>query len=269
MFNSVVFAFPFIVYSAVFVLKFRFTFITALFILFLPVELVAQAVVRPASSSVQNTVANPPAEASIVYEMQAMQEELQSLRGMVEQQAYEIKRLKQQRLDDYLDVDKRLSELTRQQQSTTQQLPLTSVSSESTSPTTVSSSVIGNNSQAADALYNEGISLLLDKQDYDGAKAKFADYLDKYLGGKYTPNVYYWQGQILFANGEKKAAADNFELLISEYPSHLKVPDAQFKLARIYFDQGKKKEAKEILDQVALSDTDAALLAKSFISKNY
>lgn len=258
--------------------------------LFLPAELMAQADVRSVTETQQaNTVST--VEASAIYEIQELQQEVQSLRGLVEEQAYAIKRLKQQRLDDYLDLDKRVSELVRQQQvaASAQRSSVAATSSSSVlagagssaepaieegsvTPSVVTngaSAVLGNNSPAANALYSEGISLLLDKQDYSGAKAVFAEYLDRFKGGQYTPNVYYWTGQILFANGEKKSAADNFELLISEYGTHSKVPDAQFKLARIYFEQGKKGDAKIILDKVAASDTDAALLAKSFISKNY
>jgi tol-pal system protein YbgF len=247
----------------------------------------AQAGVRSVAETQQASTL-PTVEASAIYEIQELQEEVQSLRGLVEEQAHAIKRLKQQRLDDYLDLDKRVSELVRQQQVvssaesssavTLTNSTATGSSAESASgaglasPSVVTNgttAVLGNNSQAANALYNEGISLLLDKQDYKGAQALFAEYLDRFQGGQYTPNVYYWKGQILFANGEKKAAADNFELLISEYGTHSKVPDAQFKLARIYFEQGKKGDAKIILDKVAASNTDAALLAKSFISKNY
>jgi tol-pal system protein YbgF len=245
----------------------------------LPLELTAQADVRNATGVSQ---ASSVSEASAVYEIQTLQQEIQSLRGLLEEQAYEIKRLKQQRLDDYLDLDKRVSELARQQQvsATTQNVAGGSVANNSVDRsvdktggasviTGGANAVMGNNSEAANSLYDEAIGLLLDKQDYSGAQIKFVEYLDRYQGGLYTPNVYYWTGQILFANGEKKSAADNFELLISEYPNHSKVPDAQFKLARIYFDQNKKSEAREILDKVAASDSDAALLAKSFITKNY
>jgi tol-pal system protein YbgF len=252
----------------VIVLISRYVSIAILLVLLFPVTLLAQAGVREASAPPASSSGN--SSASSVYDIQALQQEVQALRGLVEEQAYAIKRLKQQRLDDYLDLDKRVSELSRQQQivSPAQSLQNSIV----TNPSVAVSgpdAVMGNNSEAANTLYNEAIGLLLDKQDYTGAKTKFAEYIDKYQGGQYTPNVYYWSGQILFANGEKKAAADNFELLISEYSTHSKVPDGQFKLARIYFDQGKKAEAREILDKVAVSDTDAALLAKSFISKNY
>jgi tol-pal system protein YbgF len=268
----------FIILVAIVLIIQRMSIITILGVVF-PLELMAQADVRNAAGVNQAPAVS---EASAVYEIQTLQQEVQALRGLLEEQAYQIKRLKQQRLDDYLDLDKRVSELAHQQQvsATSQNIaggPVANNSGDRSVDKTAGASVItgganavlGNNSDAANTLYSEAISLLLDKQDYSAAQTKFTEYIDRYQGGQYTPNVYYWTGQILFANGEKKAAADNFELLINEYPNNSKVPDAQFKLARIYFDQGNKKEAREILDKVAASDSDAALLAKSFISKNY
>jgi tol-pal system protein YbgF len=272
----------FIILVAIVLIIQRMSIIAILGVVF-PLELMAQAGVRNVADVTQ---ASAVSEASAVYEIQTLQQEVQTLRGLLEEQAYQIKRLKQQRLDDYLDLDKRVSELARQQQvsATSQNIAGGSVANNSgerlvdrsvdkTAGASViaggANAVLGNNSDAANTLYSEAISLLLDKQDYSAAQTKFTEYIDRYQGGQYTPNVYYWTGQILFANGEKKMAADNFELLINEYPDNSKVPDAQFKLARIYFDQDKKKEAREILDKVAASDSDAALLAKSFISKNY
>lgn len=251
------------------------------FCLLLPFQVLAQAEVRQATStpagsaSAGSTTAGSTTEFSAIYEIQTLQQEIQLLRGMLEEQGYEIRRLKQQRLDDYLDLDKRVSEITKQQAAASAAVSHSvsnvteGVDSSESVLTSGADAMIGNNSDTANTLYNEGINLLLNEQDYDAAQTKFTEYLDRFQGGQYTPNVYYWKGQILFANGEKQAAADNFELLISEYPAHAKVPDAQFKLARIYFEQGKKAEARELLDQVAASDTDAALLAKSFIAANY
>lgn len=46
-------------------------------------------------------------------QIQAMQEEIQQLRGLVEQQSNDIKKLKAQREEDYMDLDRRLSALSK------------------------------------------------------------------------------------------------------------------------------------------------------------
>jgi tol-pal system protein YbgF len=250
--------------------------VTLLLLSLLSINVSAQAEVRE-STSISPPITAPVTVSSntgVVYELQGLQQEVLELRGQLEQQAYELKRLKQQRLEDYLDLDKRVSELTRQQSSLIRPMTAPSVPVSQPAgvlkglPTTVITTAIVDSEQS-NKLYNDAIDLLLNKQDYAGAQKKFSDYLQQYQNGKFTPNVYYWQGQILFAGAKKDAASRIFEKLITQFPSHLKVPDAKFKLARIYFDQGKKKAAKVIFDDVAASDTDVAPLAKSFISKNY
>ncbi|HMW48306.1 MAG TPA: tetratricopeptide repeat protein [Cellvibrionaceae bacterium] len=62
--------------------------------------------------SVTPSVSSRVASGSSDYsQIQAMQEEIQQLRGLVEQQANDIKRLKTQREEDYMDLDRRISAL--------------------------------------------------------------------------------------------------------------------------------------------------------------
>ena len=46
--------------------------------------------------------------AELYVQLQALQVEMSELRGLVEQQAYLIEQLSQRRMDDYLDLDRRL-----------------------------------------------------------------------------------------------------------------------------------------------------------------
>lgn len=237
----------------------------------------AQAEIRDSNSNASSTtpIADVPvtANSSVVYDVQALQQEVLTLRGQLERLEHELQRLKRQRLDDYLDLDKRVGELSQQRQAPLVPPSEVTPNSLSTSSTggvpSVTSPIIDVNGEQANQLYSEAIDLLLSKQDYTGAQTKFSEYLTSYPKGQYTPNVYYWQGQILFVSAKKEEAISYFEKLLSEYPTHQKVPDGKFKLARIYFEQGKKDQAKVILDELVNSDTDVAILAKSFISKNY
>jgi len=67
---------------------------------------------RTNSPSQSNSASgNANTQAEFFYQMQLLQQEVQNLRGMVEQLTYEVQQLKQQRMDDYLDLDRRISEL--------------------------------------------------------------------------------------------------------------------------------------------------------------
>lgn len=219
------------------------------------------------------------------HQIQQLQQEISELRGLVEEQAFQLKRLKQQRLDDYLDLDRRLVELSQSKASgsnsasipsnTTTAQSLTASSSNGSANTTVSGlagslpATSVNDAEEGKTLYRKAIDQLLNKQDYRGAQDNFTQYLNTYPRGEYVPNVYYWQGQIYLTDSKKTEAEKVFSKLVGQYKDHQKTPDAKYKLATIYFDQGKKTEAKTLLNEVAASDTDASRLAKSFLANQY
>lgn len=217
------------------------------------------------------------------FQIQQLQQEISELRGLVEEQSFDLKRLKQQRLDDYLDLDKRLSDITpsitgstqlsnNQNSSIQNTTSQNNASNQSSTITGLSNSLPTasvNNEEEGRQLYRKAIDQLLNKQDYSGAQGSFSQYLEKYPNGVYVPNVYYWQGQIYLTESNKVAAEKAFISLVSQYKDHQKTPDAKYKLATIYFDQGKKAEAKKLLNEVVASDTDASRLAKSFLANQY
>ena len=67
----------------------------------------------PAPSAAPVVTTRTGSGSSDYAQIQAMQEEIQQLRGMVEQQANDIKRLKTQREEDYMDLDRRLSAMSK------------------------------------------------------------------------------------------------------------------------------------------------------------
>jgi len=220
----------------------------------------------------------PISSPNTAYQIQQLQQEISELRGLLEEQAFQLKRLKQQRLDDYLDLDKRLTEITRSNTPADQvsvDRPQNGSFSANTAKTDVErlSGVLPtaapSSSEEGKKLYRKAIDQLLNQQDYSGAQNSFSNYLNKYPGGIYEPNVYYWQGQIYLTESNKSAAEKAFASLVDQYKDHQKTPDAKYKLATIYFDQGKKKEAKKLLNEVVASDTDASRLAKSFLASQY
>jgi len=230
----------------------------------------AQAKVRESAPAVQT----PTAQAQVVvpslspaeptfdpsYQIQLLQDEIMTLRGLLEEQAFDIKRLKQQRLDDYLDLDKRITALE---------------SRKVAPPAPAVNSVLPQVVPSADAnaeekqLYNDAIDQLLDQQDYSAAKSTFEKYSSTYPEGIYAANVQYWLGQIFLTEGDNDSAEQAFARIIEAYPDHQKAPDAQFKLAKIYFDNGDKEKSRILLDALATGSTEAARFAQSFIEENF
>lgn len=225
----------------------------------------AQAVVYQGASS-STSVQAPAAtdvQTQMYFQVQSLQQEVLELRGLVEEQAYELKRLKQQRLDDYLSLDKRLTALSGGRAS--------SASDEAAgpSPTTAGSSVGGAGIQSQDELqrYRSAIDLALRQKDYDKAATAFNQYLQDFPQGTYAPNSQYWLGEIYLKQGGLEQARDWFGRLLSDYPDHAKAPDAAYKLGTVYDQLGDKAKARSLLNQVIADspNTNAARLAKSYL----
>lgn len=232
----------------------------------------AQAVVRdstPAASSDQQVTVNPPAPVAPVRseprfdpssQVQLLQDEIMSLRGLIEEQAFEIRRLKQQRLDDYLDLDKRITAVETRK-------PEPAAPSVTSALPPVLPAVDENAEEKK--LYNDAIDQLLDRQDYAAAKQGFEAYSNSYPNGLFAANSQYWLGQIFLTEGDNESAEKAFVRIVDSYPDHQKAPDAQFKLAKIYFDRGEKEKSKSLLDKLATSDSEAARFAQSFLEENF
>lgn len=212
-------------------------------------------------------------QGELYYQLQVLQEEVQMLRGMVEEQAYQIQQLKQQRMDDYVDLDRRISQLTQGGGSG-------AGGSESGSSNRASANA-GSNSGAASqpsggaipadefSSYSAAVDLATKKQDFDSAIAALNRHLEKYPDGRYAANAHYWLGQIYFVQGKLEEARQAFTRVVEGYPDHNKAPEARYKLGQVYYRLGDKQRAKSLLEEVASGNSDSAPLAKNFLRQNY
>ncbi len=225
---------------------------------------VLQAQVRVVESSPQgfgSGVAQPnmpaSAESDVYSQIRSLQEEIATLRGLVEEQAYELKQLKQLQLDNYIDLDRRISGGSQSAAPPPSDEPLVSPSA----------SVVDDNASEAD-VYKAAYDLL-NQKDFTGAESAFKDHLTRFPSGDFASNSHYWLGKIAMLKKDYPQAKSWFTDLIANFPSAAKVPDAQLDLGKVYFLMGDKVKAKSLLSQLAAGNTDAARLASKFISDNF
>jgi tol-pal system protein YbgF len=234
------------------------------------VDVVESTPRMPGSSSASSTSINAPqpaqaapaspqnVQAEMFYRLQILQQEVQSLRGLVEEQAYELKRLKQQRLDDYVDLDRRISAVTKGGAAVAPEKSNSTQTAESTGSAT------GNELQH----YRAAIRLVLKDKNYAEAITSFNQYLDAYPEGRYAANAQYWLGEIYLLQNDLEQARQWFTRLLQANPEHDKADDAKFKLGTVYHKLGDSQKAKSLLNEVAASDANAARLARDYLSAN-
>ena len=177
----------------------------------------------------------------LFYQLQVLQQEIQNLRGQVEDQAYQIQRLQQQQKDQYLDLDSRMMAL-----SSSGPVPAPQTTAPDPTETPVSSAQPTNERDA----YRQAFEAMR-QQQFDTSMAAFQQLISDYPNGQYTPNAFYWIGEIfLVANQDLEQARQAFAQVVNLHPDHQKAPDAMYKLAVVYSTLADNETALRFLNRV-------------------
>lgn len=210
------------------------------------------SVVEPVSGEAGNL-------SGLFRQMQLMQQEIQDLRGLVEEQDYQIKRLKRDQKEQYLDLDRRVVALSAGEPSPSPMATPTD--------TPVPATPLGNLSE------REAYRVAFDgmrAQQFDASLTAFQSLIENYPNGQYTPNAFYWMGEIfLVGQQDAELARQSFMQVVNLYPDHQKAPDAMYKLGVVYNSLGDDVTAGRFLDQVQREhpDSPAADLARKFVAE--
>ena len=207
---------------------------------------------------------------NLFNQIQQLQQEVMMLNGKVEEQAHELRNLKEQSLERYVDLDRRLAGGASAAPASNGGIdgggPAVAV------PIAGSSNVV---EQAGEGEAYRSAYALVRSQQFDSATSAFKAFLQNYPAGKYAPNAHYWLGELYLvvqpANLESSRQA--FMLLLSQYPDNSKAPDAMYKLGKVYFQKGNREKAREYLDRVisqyGKTNSSAVKLSRDFIAQNY
>ena len=214
----------------------------------------------------------------LLIQMQQLQQEVLELRGLAEEQAHQLKRIKDTQRDHYLDLDRRISSLQRQgaqpqaNVSPTSSLPVVVAKKPAPEmvvvvPLAIPTAEIEKTEQKA---YDHAYGLVKSKK-FDQASSGFTQLLVDYPNGKFAPNAHYWLGELFMVDSDLNSAAGEFTKVVTLYPKHWKSADALYKLGEIYFRLGDKMLSKQYLDRVVLEfpDSTAARFASRYLKANF
>ncbi len=196
--------------------------------------------------------------------MQSLQQELSELRGQLEVQTHALQSLKQQQLDFYKDLDARLRES----------------GNSNNAPTPIANKQAKNTQQPIDSLpestvprgnpADEQVSYLaayelIKNKEFDKALMAMKSFINHYPRGGYTANAHYWLGELYMTKKAYPDAIQQFETVLSSFPSSSKSAASSLKLGYALAESGQKDSAREHLKAVIRNypDTRAAQLAAS------
>lgn len=194
--------------------------------------------------------------------LQALQIEVQELRGLVEEQHHQLNRLAREQKEQYLDIDRRLT-----QRSSGTGGSFGAGASDTPPGSTPPPQTVGTGERSA---YTRAFDLTRDKRFQDAIDG-FNRLIVDYPNGPYTPNSFYWLGELYLAlpEPELERSRQSFVQVVTLYPSHQKVPDALYKLGVVYDRLGEQAQARDYLSRVQseYADSPAARLAKSYAAE--
>ena len=238
-------------------------------------------------STVDSTVVPTGTDAQIqaqndqYYQLQILQQEVRTLRGLLEELNYQLQQIKQQQMDDYLDIDRRLTALVSSTRSS--DLPtvmnngqLATGDSQSALPLVDPTQAPSTSRDFGEDLdyaamkadYDMASSLLLKNRDLDNAIVAFQRHIDSYPESPYIANAYYWLGEIYDLRDQTDLALQAFRIVVDIYTDHSKAMDARFKLGKLYHKLGQDQIAKQLLETAAQSSGGAAAKARAYLDNN-
>jgi len=225
------------------------------------------------------------AAADLLFQLETLQQEVQHLRGQLEEQGHELKIMKQSQRDRYIDLDKRISLIMAS--SLSQPVPSVTTSTQVQQPLNSEPLAVAKEDNAPNALapplspvtlqppsaqsqqaYNNAYNLIRERK-FDESEIAFNQFVQDYPNNTLTGNGYYWLGEVKLVQGKSREAVDAFSTVIKMFPGHSKEQDALYKLGTVSDQLGDTAKAKSYLQDVIrrFPDSKAAKLATGYLSK--
>ena len=227
---------------------------------------------------------NSDALSLLLEQNQQLRAELQALRGIVEEQGFELRKLQRDALNRYTSNDERLTALEGGASASSNlptQAPLSP--SISNSQRDVSSSVSNTDNtvmarESVDDFVGERSSLnnlqtsnrrgslqpaVLSEQqlyqmaydsvinsDFERSIAEFDQYMSVYPSGRFVTNAHYWKGQAYLYLERYSEAKESYEIILNRYEDSAKLADAMYGLGLAYQGLGNVTQARQLLNEI-------------------
>jgi len=216
---------------------------------------------------------------------ETLNQELERLRGQVEELTNENELLQKRQKDFYIDLDTRVRQIEDPDAPLpTYNTPIDDEAELSTPASKQSNNIIQesatsdlategdtdnpatglNEKEAYDAAYLQFIN-----GDYTGAISQFEAFLHQHPQSSLAPSATYWIGNAHYALRDFKDAIEAQQNLINSYPDSPKVPDALLNIASSQNEMANRKAARKTLENLIAKYpfSNAAEKAKQRLSK--
>lgn len=226
----------------------------------------------------------------LLLKLEALQKEIQQLRGDVETQTHIANDLKKRQRDLYVDIDRRLLQIERNASSvskrpnssySSQPVPATTtetmpkLTGETQSPPVKTVTPVVNNSVAKPVdpikeqnAYQKAFDLLRELR-YEQAIIAYRQFIKDYPNGRYAHIAQYWLSEASYAQRHFKQAITDYQNLVTNYPNSPKLAEAMLKIGYSYKELGQNKAAQDIVEKLlrVYPNTTAAGQGQNLLKK--
>lgn len=184
-------------------------------------------------------------------QMNANQSDIDSLRGQIQQNSYQLNQVIERQKQIYQQIDS-LSSNTSAPQDAGDATASAGAGAAATGGESSGGAAPAAPTQSGDANsdYNAAVALILEKKQYDQAISALQAWVKRYPDSTYQPNANYWLGQLFYNKGKKDDAAYYFATVVKNYPKSPKSAEALLKVGVIMQDKNDTAKAKAVYQQV-------------------
>jgi tol-pal system protein YbgF len=182
----------------------------------------------------------------IQAQLDILQNEVNELRGSVEEHSYQLEKILQRQRELYLEIDKRISAVLAQVSKAAPGEPVQDIAA---APPL---------SEGENEAYDQAVNLILKDKRYEQAIPAFKTFLQNFPDSTYSPNAHYWLGQLLFNKQDWAGASEQFQSLVNKYPDSTKRADALLKLGVSEFERANVARAQQLWQQVVAQYPDSS-----------
>lgn len=185
----------------------------------------------------------------VIYQkISALEQEIATLRNLIEENTYLIERYQELQQQRYLDLDKRLHSL---------------LSGELEELNEQSLNLNDLNSTEEIDLYKEALELF-EVSRYAEAIEVFRDLIISFPEGSYSADAYFWSGELYLAQEQLEDAREHYLVVAEKFKDHDRVADCLYKLGVIEKVLLNNEAANSYFSRLISEypDTGAAELAK-------
>jgi len=184
----------------------------------------------------------------LANQLEQLRADIARLRGQNEQLAREVSELQRQQKDVQTGLDERLRQV--------EPLRITHDGANFTAAP--------NEKRDFDAAME-----VLRRSEFEAAATAYAAFLRRYPDSGFTPSSLYWLGNAQYASRAYKEAIDSHRRLVTQFPTHLRTPEAMLAMANSQIELKDVRAARRTLEDLikAHPDSEAAAAGRERLAR--